>query len=58
MPVARPSGAGEVRTAGVQFATGEGRPPSLGEHTRAVLSELGYTGEQIEAMLAAGAAVD
>ena len=56
--------AGEIRTAGVPFATGDGRPPlpgrppALGEHTRAVLSELGYTEEQIEAMLAAGAAVD
>lgn len=34
----------------------EARPaPTLGQHTREVLQELGYTQEQIDAMLAAGA---
>jgi crotonobetainyl-CoA:carnitine CoA-transferase CaiB-like acyl-CoA transferase len=32
-------------------------PPLIGEHTRALLSEAGYTPAQIEAMLHAGAAV-
>jgi crotonobetainyl-CoA:carnitine CoA-transferase CaiB-like acyl-CoA transferase len=53
-----------IRTAGVPFTAGGARPalgdrpPGLGEHTRAVLSELGYSEQQVEAMLAAGAAVD
>ena len=32
-------------------------PPGLGQHTRQVLAEAGYGPEAIEAMLAAGAAV-
>jgi crotonobetainyl-CoA:carnitine CoA-transferase CaiB-like acyl-CoA transferase len=54
---------GKLRTTGfpVRF---EGTPvdvtrrhaPRLGEHTRELLHELGYTPGQIEAMLAAGAA--
>ena len=31
-------------------------PPGLGEHTREVLSELGYSAEEIEALYASGAA--
>jgi crotonobetainyl-CoA:carnitine CoA-transferase CaiB-like acyl-CoA transferase len=31
-------------------------PPGLGEHTRAVLSELGYSEGEIEALFASGAA--
>jgi crotonobetainyl-CoA:carnitine CoA-transferase CaiB-like acyl-CoA transferase len=31
--------------------------PRLGEHTRAVLAAAGYGGAEIEAMIAAGAAV-
>lgn len=34
------------------------RSAFLGEHTREVLGELGYTGEQIDAMIAAGEAAD
>lgn len=34
------------------------RPPRHGEHTRQLLGELGYSVEQIEAMLQAGAALD
>ena len=33
------------------------QPPRLGEHTSEVLSELGYTADQIEAWIAAGTAV-
>jgi len=33
----------------------DGRPPKLGEHTREVLGELGYDGDEIEALLAEGA---
>ena len=50
-----------VRTAGVPLVTSDGRPdagdhpPTLGEHTRDVLDDLGYTEEQIDRMLAAGA---
>lgn len=32
-------------------------PPKLGEHTRQVLEELGYSAAQVEAMLAAGSAL-
>ncbi|MFZ4068317.1 MAG: CoA transferase, partial [Phenylobacterium sp.] len=31
-------------------------PPTLGQHTREVLGELGYSGEEIEALYQAGAA--
>jgi crotonobetainyl-CoA:carnitine CoA-transferase CaiB-like acyl-CoA transferase len=34
----------------------KGPPPSLGEHTRAVLAELNYAPAEIDAMIAAGAA--
>ena len=53
-----------VRTTGVPFLTDEGRPdlgdrpPAFGEHTRSVLEEMGYSEEQIERMLEAGAAHD
>lgn len=49
-----------VETPGIPLVTGDGRPdpggrpPHFGEHTRAVLSELGYTETQIDRMLAAG----
>lgn len=51
-----------IRTPGIPIVTSDGRPdagegpPRLGEHTRAVLSELGYKDEQIERMIEAGAA--
>jgi crotonobetainyl-CoA:carnitine CoA-transferase CaiB-like acyl-CoA transferase len=51
-----------VETAGIPFVTSDGRPgagrrpPNVGEHTRAVLAELGYSDEQIDRMLEAGAA--
>lgn len=51
-----------VKTANPPFKTQSGRldlgdrPPERGEHTREVLAELGYTDEQIDRMLAAGAA--
>jgi crotonobetainyl-CoA:carnitine CoA-transferase CaiB-like acyl-CoA transferase len=32
-------------------------PPELGQHTREVLAEAGYSAEQIERLLADGAAV-
>jgi crotonobetainyl-CoA:carnitine CoA-transferase CaiB-like acyl-CoA transferase len=35
-----------------------GPPPRLGEHTRAVLDELGYAPAQVDAMLASGAAAE
>jgi formyl-CoA transferase len=36
----------------------EPRPaPGYGEHTRAVLSDLGYTGLEIDALVAAGTAL-
>jgi len=48
-----------VKTASAPFRTSDGRPelddrpPERGEHTRAVLDDLGYDDEQIERMLAA-----
>jgi crotonobetainyl-CoA:carnitine CoA-transferase CaiB-like acyl-CoA transferase len=57
------SGAGravETRTALLPLAIDGERlplrtgPPSLGEHGRALLAELGYGGEDIEALRAAG----
>ncbi|MFC6765110.1 CaiB/BaiF CoA transferase family protein [Natrinema soli] len=51
-----------VKTANPPFSTTDGRPdlgerpPDQGEHTRAVLEELGYSDEQIERMIEAGAA--
>ncbi|WP_323173341.1 CaiB/BaiF CoA-transferase family protein [Natrialba sp. PRR66] len=51
-----------VKTANPPFSTTDGRPdlgdrpPAQGEHTRAVLEELGYSDEQIERMIEAGAA--
>lgn len=53
-----------VETAGIPFVTGDGRPemdgepPAVGEHTRAVLGELGYSEDRIDRMMAAGAAHD
>lgn len=53
-----------VETVGVPFVTGNGRPsmdgepPAVGEHTRAVLAELGYSEDRIDRMMAAGAAHD
>mgnify|MGYP002338700887 FL=1 len=50
-----------IRTAGVPIVTTDGRPdagqrpPTLGEHTRAVLAELGYSSKQIDRMIDAGA---
>ena len=34
------------------------KPPKFGEETRAILADLGYSGEEIEAMITAGAALD
>ncbi|MFP4625901.1 MAG: CaiB/BaiF CoA transferase family protein [Natronomonas sp.] len=51
-----------VETANPPFKTSDGRPdigdrpPKQGEHTRAVLAELGYDDSQIDRMIAAGAA--
>lgn len=51
-----------IKTANPPFKTKSGRldpgdrPPERGEHTREVLSELGYADEQIERMMEAGAA--
>ncbi len=51
-----------VKTANPPFTTTDGRPdlgerpPDQGEHTRSVLEELGYSDDQIERMIAAGAA--
>lgn len=53
-----------VETAGVPFVTTEGRPdagdrpPRCGEHTRAVLADLGYAEERIDRMIEAGAVTD
>lgn len=53
-----------VETAGIPLVTTSGRPdagerpPTVGEHTRAVLDELGYTEEQIDRMIEAGAVRD
>ena len=50
-----------IRTAGVPIVTTDGRPdagqrpPTLGEHTRAVLAELGYSSKQIDRMIDAEA---
>ena len=55
--------AGEVKTIGhpVKYSKTPGgvqKPaPLLGQHTREVLREAGYSGEQIEAMIASGAAI-
>ncbi|ELY50453.1 CaiB/BaiF CoA transferase family protein [Natronolimnohabitans innermongolicus] len=52
----------EVKTSNPPFSTTDGRPelgdrpPEQGEHTRAVLEELGYSDEQIERMIEAGTA--
>ena len=54
----------QVDTAGVPFVTNAGRPempgepPAVGEHTRTILAELGYSETQIDRMLEAGAAHD
>lgn len=51
-----------VKTANPPFSTTDGRPdlgerpPDQGEHTRAVLEELGYSDDQIERMIEVGAA--
>ena len=51
-----------AKTVRPPFSTTSGRPsfdekpPAMGEHTRAVLSNLGYDDEQIERMIEAGAA--
>lgn len=51
-----------TKTANPPFTTTSGRPtfdenpPARGEHTRAVLAELGYSAEQIKRMLEAGTA--
>lgn len=55
--------AGRVETLGlpVKFSATPGavtRPaPRLGEHTRAVLGELGYAPDEVERLIAEGAAV-
>ncbi len=38
--------------------TARKKPPRFGEETRAVLAEIGYSQDEIEAMIAAGAALD
>lgn len=51
----------QVETAGIPIVTSSGRPdagdrpPTLGEHTRTVLAEIGYSTEQIDRMIEAGA---
>ncbi|HSV04828.1 MAG TPA: CoA transferase [Phenylobacterium sp.] len=52
---AYPSPATPMRFPGADVAV-RPRSPTLGEHTRQVLAELGYSAEAIEAMYAAGAA--
>jgi crotonobetainyl-CoA:carnitine CoA-transferase CaiB-like acyl-CoA transferase len=53
-----------VKTANPPFKTQSGRPdlgdrpPKCGEHTREVLSKLGYSDDQIDKMLDAGAVTD
>ncbi len=55
--------AGEVETIGLPVKFSEtpggvrGPAPMLGQHTRAVLSDEGYSEAEIEAFLASGAAV-
>ena len=49
--------ASPVRFPGVETAP-RGPAPKLGQHTREVLRELGYSEEAVEAMIAAGAAVN
>lgn len=55
--------AGPTKALGLPIAFGETpgrvrRPaPLLGEHTRAILSEIGYAGPELEALLADGAAI-
>ena len=55
-------GLGSVRMLGFPFAAGGKRPavrrpaPRLGEHTREVLQEVGYSKERIERLIASGAA--
>ncbi|MFC3070357.1 CaiB/BaiF CoA transferase family protein [Phenylobacterium soli] len=50
-----PSPAAPMRFPGDDMAVRPGAP-GLGQHTREVLAELGYTADQIEAMMAGGAA--
>jgi crotonobetainyl-CoA:carnitine CoA-transferase CaiB-like acyl-CoA transferase len=53
-----------IKTANTPFKTSAGRldlgdrPPKRGEHTREVLAELGYSDDQIDRMLKAGAAAN
>ena len=49
-PIAAPPVRMSATPAEIRF-----RAPALGEHTDAVLRELGYTDEEIEALRAAGA---
>jgi formyl-CoA transferase/CoA:oxalate CoA-transferase len=60
--VDQPGAAGPVRQLGVPVKlsrtpgdAGRGPAPGLGEHTEAVLRELGYAAEEIDALLQAGA---
>lgn len=54
----------EVRTANLPFEVNGhrldlgNRPPDVGEHTRTVLSDLGYASDEIERLLEAGVVVD
>jgi crotonobetainyl-CoA:carnitine CoA-transferase CaiB-like acyl-CoA transferase len=53
----------EIKTANTPFKVNDerpdlnDRPPRVGEHTREVLAELGYSDKEIDAMIDAGAAV-